>query len=448
MSVAIIIRARCLPIRCQMSANRGARSHQFGIRSCKVTVHRPISPYALASDHTARLLAEAPANRFPGMKVMHYLAGELVKPLALASYVALAAVWMGVVGWSGLPGEGFGTVAIVLLCSFSVAWLWALASEHSPPSWRSDASLVLLAVSALGLISLGRSGVSPILLILLATMLAARFPGARTIIPLLLVNLVFAALMHWRWQAEWSWVMVSVAAYGAFQAFAALLLNYARQAESMAEDLRAVNAHLLATRYLLDEAARDQERLRLSRELHDIAGHKLTALKMNLRQLRRQPNLEQVAELDQASQLADELLGDIRGVVRQLRAGDGFDLARGLEQLARPFPRPRLELEIEPGLKLERADQAEAILRLVQEALTNAARHGQARRRWVRLRGNDGGLELALEDDGAAAWPIKPGNGLTGMRERIESLGGSVSIGPSRRGGLAITAILPPEIPV
>ena len=378
---------------------------------------------------------------------MRHLLDEFLKPLAMASYVALAAVWMGVVGWFGLPGEGFEVAAIVLLGSFSIAWLWALASDHEKPGWRSDSSLVLLAGSALGLISLGRSGVSPILLILLATMLAARFPGARVIIPLAVVNLIFAALMHWRWQAEWSWVLVSVAAYGAFQAFAALLLHYARQAESMADDLRAVNAHLLATRYLLDEAARDQERLRLSRELHDIAGHKLTALKLNLRQLRRHPNLEQVAELDQASQLADELLGDIRGVVRQLRAGDGFDLARAFKQLARPFPLPRLELEIESSFKLERADQAEAILRLVQEALTNAARHGQARRLWVSLRERDGGLELALEDDGAAAWPIKFGNGLTGMRERIESLGGSVSIGPSRRGGLAITAMLPAEVP-
>ncbi|TVR98356.1 MAG: sensor histidine kinase [Wenzhouxiangellaceae bacterium] len=377
---------------------------------------------------------------------MRHLLYEFLKPLALASYVALAAVWMGVVGWFGLPGEGYEVAAIVLLGSFSIAWLWALASNHERPGWHSAASLILLAVSALGLISLGRSGVSPILLILLATMLAARFPDARVIIPLLLVNLVFAGLMHWRWQAEWSWVMVSVAAYGAFQAFAALLLHYARQAESMAEDLRAVNAHLLATRYLLDEAARDQERLRLSRELHDIAGHKLTALKMNLRQLRRQPDLEQVPALEQASQLADELLGDIRGVVRQLRAGDGLDLARGLEQLARPFPRPRLELDIEPGLRLERADQAEAILRLVQEALTNAARHGQARRLWVSLREHETGLELKLEDDGAATLPIKPGNGLTGMRERIESLGGNVRLEPSKRGGLLISASLPGEI--
>lgn len=372
---------------------------------------------------------------------------NLLNPLALASYVALAAVWMGVVGLFGLPGEHLNSAAALLLGSFSLAWLWALLSEHSTPDWRSDASLVLLVASALGLISLGRSGASPILLILVATMLAARFPGARVVAPLLLVNLAFGGLMHWRWQAEWSWVLVSVSAYGSFQAFAALLLHYARQAESMAGDLRAVNAHLLATRYLLDEAVRDQERLRLSRELHDVAGHKLTALKMNLRQLERQASSEANGELHQASQLADELLGDIRGVVRQLRAGDGVDLGRGIEQLAQPFPRPRLELAIEAGLRLERTDQAEALLRLVQEALTNAARHGQARCLWVQLREQNGTVVLELDDDGAAAWPVKPGNGLTGMRERIESLGGTFELAPSARGGLRIVATLPRAVP-
>lgn len=378
---------------------------------------------------------------------LRHLASELLSPLALSSYVALAAVWTGVVGLFGLPGEGLGSTAILLLAVFTLAWVYALAGDESRPDWRADVCLILLATAALGLIALGRSGVSPILLILLATMLAVRFPGSRVFAALALVNLAFAGLMHWRWQAEWSWVMVSVGAYGAFQVFAALLLHYARRAEAMAEDLRAVNAHLLTTRYLLDEAARDQERLRLSRELHDVAGHKLTALKLNLRQLRRHPDLNESEELEQAAGLADELLGDIRGVVRQLRASDGIDLARGLRKLAAPFPRPALELEIDPAFQVQRADQAEAVLRLVQEALTNAARHGKARHLWVRLGNRDRNLHLELEDDGAAAWPVAPGNGLNGMRERIESLGGTLALDLSPRGGLAIAATLPREVP-
>ena len=89
------------------------------------------------------------------------------------------------------------------------------------------------------------------------------------------------------------------------------------------------NAHLLATRSLLEESARDHERLRLARELHDVAGHKLTALKLNLTALERSGDARR-ANLDQrASQLATELLDDIRGVVAQIRQHDGLDSAPG-----------------------------------------------------------------------------------------------------------------------
>ncbi len=384
----------------------------------------------------------------PSMQpTLRHLARECLKPLALASYAALAAIWAGVPGLFGLPGELPGAASTVLLALFTAAWLWAMASDSSRIDWRRDLCLLILTATALGLISLGRSGLSPILLILLATLLPLRFAGWRVFAVLALINLAFAGLMLWRWHSPWLMMAVTVSAYGAFQLFAVLLMHYARRAEAMAEDLRAVNAHLLTTRYLLDEAARDQERLRLSRELHDVTGHKLTALKLNLRQLQRDPALAGIAELAQAGQLADELLGDIRGVVRQLRASDGIDLARGLEQLARPFPRPRLELDIEADLRLERAEQAEALLRLVQEALTNAARHGQAEHLWVQLRDHDETLQLQLDDDGATTWPIRPGNGLTGMRERIEALGGALSLQASAKGGLSISAQLPKAPP-
>lgn len=375
--------------------------------------------------------------------VFRTLAAEYLSPLSIASYLALTAVWIGVVGAFGLRGEGLGSASVVLLGLFTLAWLARLRGDFSQPGWQHELVLTVLTLSALGLISLGRSSVSPILLILLATLLAVRFPGSRVFLVLAIVNLSLAGLMHWRWQLDWPSILVTISAYGAFQLFAVLLMHSSRRAEAMAEDLRAVNAHLLTTRYLLDAAVRDQERLRLSRELHDVAGHKLTALKLNLRQLKRDQALQQRPELEQAGQLADELLGDIRGVVRQLRAGDGIDLEHGLSQLAHPFPRPKLELELPAGFQLRRADQAEALLRLVQEALTNAARHSQAEHLWVRLREQGDALLLDMEDDGAARWPIQPGSGLNGMRERIESLDGTFSMAVSASGGLSIRASLP-----
>src|SRR5690606_597714 len=155
--------------------------------------------------------------------------------------------------------------------------------------------------------------------------------------------------------------------------------HYARSAERARDRLALVNADLLATRALLADSARDAERLRVARELHDVAGHKLTALTLNLRALAAEPGLAGHQGLDVARQLAGELMGDLRQVVQQLREDRGLDLATALHALAAPLPRPALRLDIADDVRIGDPQVAEALLRMVQEALTNSARHGQAR---------------------------------------------------------------------
>lgn len=326
---------------------------------------------------------------------------------------------------------------------FLVTWVLDLVFEQSGPLWIRNVALLVLTSSALGLLLLGQSGSTPILLVLLATAVAVRFGTWATALSLVVINAAFGAILILGWTYPWNWAVVMVAAHAALQAFAVLTLRYAHQAEERAGELDRVNAHLLATRALLGEAARDQERLRLSRELHDVAGHKLTALRLNLRALSRRAELAECRELGVASELAGELLEDLRAVVRQLRQDDGIDLAEGIEQLARPFPRPKLEVMLDADARIPRTEQAEALLRVIQESLTNAARHGSASRAWLHLKRSDDVLMLEFEDDGQLAWPIRPGNGLAGMRERLEALGGSLLIKPSERGGLFLRATLP-----
>jgi two-component system sensor histidine kinase DegS len=87
-----------------------------------------------------------------------------------------------------------------------------------------------------------------------------------------------------------------------------------------------------------------------------------------------------------------------------------------------------------------------ALFRVIQEALTNVVRHAQAQHAWVRLQMTDQGLELTIEDDGigiALGTPASGGFGLRGMRERIELLGGRLSVASSRGEGTRIAALLP-----
>lgn len=218
------------------------------------------------------------------------------------------------------------------------------------------------------------------------------------------------------------------------------MISTARRAEELAENLQAINAELLTTRTLLAEAARDQERLALSRELHDVAGHSLTALKLNLGALQRDPRQSDRERVELCAGLADELLQNLRGVVQAMRTEPESEIEPALRRLATPFPRPKLDLDVAADARLLAATEFETVLRAVQEALTNAARHGPATHLNVSLRREQGDLVVDMQDDGRAAATTREGGGLSGMRERFEQLGGSLRIERSALGGLRVLA--------
>jgi signal transduction histidine kinase len=177
--------------------------------------------------------------------------------------------------------------------------------------------------------------------------------------------------------------------------------------------------------------------------LQDVAGHSLTALKLNLAAALRDPHLRERDDLSVASQLADELLAQIRQVVGALRAHDGLDLRAALTALAQPLPGARIEIDVEDGLRVDDLDTAETLLRCAQEAITNALRHGRAgviRVRLARSAAQPGTLELSVDNDGSAVLPIRDGHGITGMRERLSAIGGELAIQATPPRGLRVLA--------
>lgn len=371
---------------------------------------------------------------------------ELVtSPLAWASYAAWLAVWLSASAILGARNGAFPALVDGLLFAWLLFWLISLLDELMPRAF-SDATLVMLSLLTALALWFIENGTTPILLILVAIRLTNRLPSSGLIAALIVANLYFLGVMLGPWDQTPAGAALTVIAMGGFQLFAVMVMVYANRSQRLAEDLQAVNARLLATRSLLGETARDHERLRLSRELHDVAGHKVTALKLNLRSLARKLDGEAAADVEKATALADELLQDLRSVVRHLRDTEGIDLVESLRELARPFPRPRLELQIDDEARIPRADQAEALLRVVQEGLTNAARHGPAEVLHARLDRRGDRLVLTVEDDGRVREPIRPGNGLTGMRERLTELDGALDIAASDLGGVRLTATLPLEL--
>ncbi|MGO1002836.1 sensor histidine kinase [Lysobacter sp. CA196] len=318
-----------------------------------------------------------------------------------------------------------------------------LASDLIPPS-RPRRKLALFAVETLCALAVcwlaPKGGTSPALLVVLIAHLALVYPPRPVLIVALLLNLALYLIMR---SAGHGAPLVVTLIFAGFQGFAAMVAHYARSAEHTRDQLVLVNADLLATRALLADSARDAERLRVARELHDVAGHKLTAMMLNLRALAAEPDLSHRDEVQLAQRLAGELLGDIRNVVQALRDSRGLDLATALRALAAPMPRPALELDIDERIHLTDPALAETLLRLVQEALTNSARHADAERVRVSIQRDGEHLQIRVEDDGRMRGALREGNGLAGMRERIAAAGGSLSFALNERGAMRIDARLP-----
>ena len=369
----------------------------------------------------------------------------LLEPMNLAAYIAWLAIgselWtQGISGTGLLHGPGLRVLVLALHAAFLVLFVLRQLLCRSEAS--SLAAVFAQLLVGLVLCTLARYGSTPVLLIVALAQLAAMLPPVRVALVFAAVNVAMYCTYRWLWQS--SAPVMATLIYASFQLFAIMTSLYAATAQRSHDALAMVNAELLATRSLLEQGVRDSERLRLSRELHDVAGHGLTALKLNLRALQLQPALAGDAQLALCARLADELLGDIRGLVQQMRLHDGVELEELIARLAAPFPRPRLHLEIDAGLRVPTLEQADAVVRTVQEALTNAARHGGADNLWLAVRRAGDRLQLEFRDDGRGpAGELRFGNGLTGMRERLEATGGGLRAARGADGGVQLSAWLP-----
>jgi signal transduction histidine kinase len=369
---------------------------------------------------------------------------QLVSPMNFAGYLAWAAIgWELVYSTWSPPAWLAQPVPAPALAAMHLAFLALFMANTCGPWPRLVERAMVLAQLAItfGLMLLARNSTLPILLILCVVQLVQMWPPRASVAMVVAINVGVYLVYRHVWDIGSP--LVSTLMHMSVQGFAALTAWFAFTAGQARDELAAANADLLATRSLLAESARDSERLRLSRELHDVAGHKLTALKLNLAALARDPRFAEEAAVQLCRRLADELLADIRGVVQQMRQGDGLDLVAALNALAKPFPRPRLQLEVGEDARVATVAQAEAVLRAVQEGLTNAVRHSQAQNLWVVLRREGKALRLDIRDDGRGSGDVCAGNGLCGMRERLEALGGGLSIGRTGTGGVHLQAWLP-----
>jgi signal transduction histidine kinase len=185
--------------------------------------------------------------------------------------------------------------------------------------------------------------------------------------------------------------------------------------------------------------------VRISRELHDLVGHHLTALTLNLQVATHLVEGKALEHVQQAHSLAKLLLADVREVVSDMRDDDKVDLAAALKTLVEGVPQPRIHLDLPSEVAMTDPGRAQVLLRCAQEVVTNSVRHSEARNLWIRLRPEGDSVELRARDDGRGVEEFVPGNGLIGMQERLRSLGGTLDVITAAGKGFALRARMPLE---
>ena len=249
------------------------------------------------------------------------------------------------------------------------------------------------------------------------------------------------AIMWVQW--GWHWAVVLVFAYLSFQLVADAAARLLVKESAARERLTAANAQLEATRELLAQSTRIAERARIARDLHDVLGHHLTALSLNLEVASHLTEGDALARVETAQSVTRLLLGDMRAVVAALRQERGLDLSAALQKLADGIPRLRIHVDVVPGFTLDDPAIGEVVLRCAQEIVTNTVRHAQAENLWIGVVRRADDVEIRARDDGRGAGAVRAGGGLSGMRDRVEQRGGGFSVETAPGRGFSLTAILP-----
>lgn len=310
-------------------------------------------------------------------------------------------------------------------------------------SWLDRGMLVLLTISALGVSFLSGSGLGSILMMVAAGVIPWMLPARYGVLWLLVSQLAVAPVYYVLLRFPLFEAVMQSLLYGGFSMFIFVTSLVARQQTDAREEQRQLNTELRATRVLLAESARVNERTRISRELHDLLGHHLTALSLNLEVAGHITEGRAQEHVHQAHTLAKLLLTDVREAVSQLRDSGAIDLAAALRPLTQRVPSLDVHLDVPSPLNVEDPERAHVLLRCTQEIITNAVRHAGARNLWITVRREAGGVSLEARDDGNGADGIMVGNGLRGMRERLQQCGGELQIESHRGQGFRLRASVP-----
>ncbi|MBS0215373.1 MAG: sensor histidine kinase [Proteobacteria bacterium] len=321
-------------------------------------------------------------------------------------------------------------------------WLTRDAGVRQP-RLGDHALLFVITLCAIGVSYYSDTSLGSVLLMVLAGLLPWLLPIPVGLAWMLLGNLAFIPLFIAVINIPPLLAVVQALLYLGFSGLVFTTAYVAKEQANAREEQRRINAELRGTRALLAESARVNERTRIARDLHDLLGHHLTALSMNLEVAGHLADGPAQQHVKQAHQLARLLLTDVREAVSHLREGGAIELEPALRPLTENVPGMAVELDMEPGLRTDDPECAHVLLRSTQEIITNAVRHSGGDRLHLHVHRSIEGIRIDAEDNGRGADALVAGNGLNGMRERVAAHGGTMRVETAPGRGFRLQLDLP-----
>jgi len=326
-------------------------------------------------------------------------------------------------------------VPLVVWVLLAVAWLTAtVVIVLRPPRTRAayGALAAQTVLTAALVITVPGIGWLPILLVFGAA-LSTYVGPTRVVVAVIVANTLalLVAFLLAPGDARAFEVVLSLGLYLLLQVASAAVSVALQREQRMRAELTVAHAELAAAAVLGEEATRASERLRISRELHDLIGHQLTVLTLELESAAHLQGERGAEHVARARTVARELLGDVRATVGELRRR-APDLRDALDAVAAAVPSPRVEVHVAEDVVADE-EQTAALVRVTQEVVTNAVRHAEMATvlRIEVAADDDGALTLVARDDGLTSEPVRIGHGLAGIVERAEALGGGATFDAS-----------------
>lgn len=366
--------------------------------------HRARVISGMASDRKAGRRADAFAGyAFMGLSLSLGVLTLIMDELAVPAWIwaGILAVWCITTNLS--VAELLNRTGQLLLYGTAVLTSWVLLVTVSNSSTMTV--MLLVAVAAVG-----------------SYLIALRW-----VFSIVLLNCLVIFGHGW-WAGADLAEAVSTAIFYLIIHVAVVFSGYAMSRETqLRAELEQNNLELEAAGVLLADSAASAERMRISRELHDLIGHQLTVLNLELEAAKHREGAAAGEHIDRAGAVAKELLADVRSTVGQLRQDHPGDLQDSLQRLAGAVPSLEIHVDVDAAVLVDEEISA-TLVRAAQEIITNTVKHSEATELLLTITLDEGTVTLSGINDGTPPRTITLGHGLTGLRERLELLGGHLKI--------------------